>query len=889
MTRMLNAVTPIFRRIEREYTKAVLTAVMRVFGCRAAARFFAVSPLVGHTQARALWLQDRILTRHGREAALAMAFTYLGARPRPQLYRHLLCQTGPCRPTREEIETALPLMIAGARGRDAAMQGLVIGLLERGEAALLLDAAMAFAALGGEDRRARISAMLDPLRLQPLSGAAWTEGAPPPTPESLTPGVMEDFTPPPCGNRLLVMDEALSPGIIGHLASGAERMTLLRYGDLYGRLDIEAIRAAAPGVEITVEHARSRTGRFSQRYHAMHQATMQAAQEMTAALIAAAPWLGDLQPIDHGARQSLVLSLGDALFFRALRMNGVLCALKDPAFDSVIISFGQRSDVYKLVFSEPSLTKDPRIMIGCWSLSNNTRKNFPRKIRNIRLKTQDEAAPPGPAAFARTRPRSHKADVENVIQCLQSVGYPPRSRADATDPGRARIALVTSGNTAYLASAVATALHLERDFAVDVLWAYGRPQLLEDALQKATEDESPDSCLSQAAARLRGNAVRLQKENIGERSWIAFKAIFLTAMAEAAPAMLDRLRTDAAVRCAIECAVSDDLHRVAFAIIYRLQKARMLMLAEGYKAIVLCPIRESRNALFVTAARQAKTPSIAVEPHCLNAAYCRYGSIFADFTALYSDYFAEEYERHFGIPRDRSFVIGSSRLLRPKGFRSDDARRAARDRLGLGPDDPPLIAMPAQPMPALYGDHLCRMVVRAVMTLGRPARLILKPHPEENSSDIARYRAIITQENGDDICSIEQGSITDVISASNIVLVCYSVTALEAAIRERNVAVIGIKGAEYPMQYDKILGVPCCHTVDQTRAVIAEALDLGSEAASGIARFQQRHPHLYDNGVHDRLNDAVRSVIRAGEAGMRRAEDLPPTPFVQAPFREYLV
>ncbi len=882
---MMNAVARIFRRIEREYSRAVLTAVMRVFGRRAAARFFAVFPLVGHTQARALWLQDTILARHGREAAVAMAFTYLGARPRPQLYRHLLCRTGPCRPTRQEIATALPLMVAGTRGRDAAMQGLVIGLLERGDVALLLDAAMAFAALGGEDRRVRMSAMLDPLRPQPLSDAARVEGAPPPALESLA----QELTPPPCANRLLLMDDALSPGIIGHLASGAERMTLLHYGDLYGRLDIEAIRAAAPGVEIAVEHARSRTGRFSQRYHAMHHATMQAAQEMTAALIAAAPWLADLQPIDHAGRQSLVLSLADTLFFRALRMNGALNALKDQGFDNVIISFGQKTDLYELVFSDASLTHDPRIVTGCWSLSNSTRMAFMSRLSKMRIKTQGGAELPILSTLRERGGVCAEADVERALTFLQSVDARPRARADAADPERARIALVTSGNAAYLASAVEMALNLERNFAVDVVWTYGRPQLLNDALRKAVMGEPLDSSLALAADRLRANRVWLNQDRIGKRTDNAFKAIFLAAMAETVPAMLDRFQTDAAIRCAIDCEVSGGLHRVALTMIARLRKARLLMLAEGYKAIVVCPVRESRNALFATAARQAKTPSIAVEPHCLNAAYCRYGSIFADFTALYSDYFAEEYERHFGIPRDRSFVIGSSRLLRPKDYRSDDARRAARDRLGLGPDDPPLIAMPTQPMPPAYAEQVCRMVVRAVATLGRPARLVLKPHPEENASDIARYRSIISQENGDGICSVEQGAISDVISASQIVLVYYSVTALEAAIQERNVAVVGMKGAEYPMQYDKIIGVPFCHTVEQTRAVIAEALDLGPEAASGIARFQKRHPYLYDNSVHDRLNDAVRSAIRAGEAGMRRPEELPPTPFVQAPFREYLV
>lgn len=175
----------------------------------------------------------------------------------------------------------------------------------------------------------------------------------------------------------------------------------------------------------------------------------------------------------------------------------------------------------------------------------------------------------------------------------------------------------------------------------------------------------------------------------------------------------------------------------------------------------------------------------------MNAGYCRYGTIPTDYAALYSSYFAEEYDRHFGIPKDRSYSFGSPRILRPVGYDPIASRRDARQRIGLHAGDPAVLAFPTQPMPADHVLALSRMIIRAVKACEKPIRLLFKPHTEEGSGHVERYRQLIVEENAQDICFVANVDIQDLIIASELVLVAYSVTALEAAILERNVAIVG--------------------------------------------------------------------------------------------------
>lgn len=91
------------------------------------------------------------------------------------------------------------------------------------------------------------------------------------------------------------------------------------------------------------------------------------------------------------------------------------------------------------------------------------------------------------------------------------------------------------------------------------------------------------------------------------------------------------------------------------------------------------------------------------------------------------------------------------------------------------------------------------------------------------------------------------------------------------------------------MEYDKILGIPFCTTVEETLDVINDVLERGREARSGAGPFREANPHLFENSTFHRLAETIEDIITKGPEGIRRPEDLPASLFVTAPFREYLV
>ncbi|URK88654.1 hypothetical protein LP421_16830 [Rhizobium sp. RCAM05350] len=99
------------------------------------------------------------------------------------------------------------------------------------------------------------------------------------------------------------MDGKLSPAAIKSLALGAEKITLLQYGDLYGKIDLEAVQAVLPGLQIEIEHGRSRIDRFQQQYFDIHRKTLEAAETLIDGFIKGTPWIETLVPWHTGLRQ----------------------------------------------------------------------------------------------------------------------------------------------------------------------------------------------------------------------------------------------------------------------------------------------------------------------------------------------------------------------------------------------------------------------------------------------------------------------------------------------------------------------------------------------------------------------------------------------------------
>lgn len=867
-------------KLERQITRLSLQAILMGLGPKAAGGYLSYSPVVRRTQARILWLHELIRTRHGQEAADRFALGYLSARPRLQDYSIALVGTGTHRPSSERLAAAMPKLIAAARQQEDATIALIAALLERGDMDLALEVIAA-----QKDRAPGDSTVDWPQLLLSLAPRHLYETI------SSSTGITasEHLHPGPCKNRLIIMDDELSPAAIKSLAAGAEKITLLQYKDLYGRIDLKAVQAEIPGCEIVVEHGRSRVDRFHQRYYDMHRKTLEAAEALSQSFIQNTPWLAELVPGLHDFDKDLTLELSDKLFFKTLRLEGVLQAALDPAFDSVIVTFGDGFELLRLFYSDPILWQDARIQ-GCCR---------PRKVKTVvkhaaRVSDMQRRASVGSGAFILERIAALEEDMpadarlrppENVKGYLLGASKIPERNVTSHVPDRKNVAFVVQEGRAYGYTAVQMATHLHSRYNVDVILTMGSISSLLKNLSAAQKDPFlPKS----EKGRLPGY-MKLAAAAPDKSSAHSFSDAYLVSVADAARDLMSRNHFDRAVHSAIDFMLTDGLPQAVLHTIANARAIAALFEQRQYSAVAISPIRTPRNAQFTTLAREAGIPSLAVEPHCLNAAYCRYGTVLSDYAAVYSDYYAQEYDRYFGIPKERCYPFGSPRVLRPMDYDPIAARKEARRKIGLHPGDPPIIAVPTQPMPADHILAVWRMIIRAAKAFEMPVRVILKAHPEEGPGHVGRYRQIIAEEGATDLCYVAEVDIKDLLIASELVLTAYSVTALEAVVLERNVAIVGREGVTYPVEYDKILGIPLCVTEKETLDTIREALTLHRDAKSGAQQFKAANPHLFDNSTFDRLETVVEDIIARGSGGIRSHEELPSSLFVTAPFQEYLV
>lgn len=451
--------------------------------------------------------------------------------------------------------------------------------------------------------------------------------------------------------------------------------------------------------------------------------------------------------------------------------------------------------------------------------------------------------------------------------------------------GRKRIAFVAQNSRAYMGTSVEIATHLNERFDVDILAKQGNSANLQKEIKRAQKDsylrgshEGRSLGLIKMSAKVPGKVIAKE-----------FSDLFLPAIADDTRRLFNSYHGDLPFKTVLDCMLTEGLPETVPQVMGNARAIATHLIDQNYSALAISPIRSPCNAQFATIARAVGIPSIAIAPHCLTAAYCRYGSVSSDYAAVYADYFAKEYDRHFGIPHGRCYTFGSPRIMRPINYKPLDSRKDARKKIGLNGGDPPVIAFATQPMPAEHILAVWRMIIRAAKALDMPARVILKRHPEEVPSHVERYRQIIAEEDAGDLCYVAGVDIKDLLIASEVVLTCYSTTAIEAAILERNVAIVSIDGIEYPMQWHEVLGVPFCTDSGTISELISESLHAGPNGKSWVSNFKDANPELFDNSAFNRLAAIVDDVVAIGPQGIRSRDEIPSTLFLTASFREYLV
>lgn len=306
-------------------------------------------------------------------------------------------------------------------------------------------------------------------------------------------------------------------------------------------------------------------------------------------------------------------------------------------------------------------------------------------------------------------------------------------------------------------------------------------------------------------------------------------------------------------------------------------------------ALAICPGRPPQCFAFGAIARSVGTPSLTLEPHALNATYPRYTKVSTDSATVVSSYFHKEYAKNFGVPLSRCSVIGSPRLLQPVGYDSEEARSLARAKLQLGENGEAIVVFMSQPLNWEHLKDVWTIIVLAAKRYEGRLTLVVKTHPEEGPARAREYLDIAVDLGAQSFVRHIVAGPNDVIEASDIVMTCFSVLAMEARIRQRNVVIVSTPGAIYPVPYHEIVDAPLCETVEQLTDTLGRLLGAPDANREEIERFRAANMQFFDGRLPERVNAAVAETIEHGLNLDENATAEDASPFVVSEQRAFVV
>lgn len=854
LTRAAATLGDLRARITRRLLTGQFRAVQFMAGTRAANRFFWTSP----SNSR-IWfnVEARLygLARQSPEGArdfAALAF----ARSADPIVLIGLARNPLAR------EVIAPLLARAALGTDTALQarsersGDYAAALA-GIAGLLLDPAAADALA------ARITALLPAAsdRFFRILDSFGSRPAAPPGAAMLRAIAQSGFR-APVRHRLIIAETLKDRRAIAQLFGGADRVTVLGLNDTYGRTSFDDYVEGFGPADVTVEHVRSRITRFSQSYIRSHELTRQAACDIVAALFG---------PTGPGAAFAMTdlpvleISLADQMFFQLLKSEAIRLLLAAKDADHVVIACeGQPADgeFYRLLAGITEIRADPRVEIVSVSRSMAVRARFGEVLRTILNDPPPRRALPEWQLPVATL----AADLDRRAAILAG------RLADCPAGDRPRVMIGTAHNPAYDRSTADFARILAERHAVTLAFAGSNMTGLVTALDSAGSAAS---------------AVRLQPVQVAQAaSFLALRGWIADQIAEALPQVADPALRHVLSVTGDRLAGSSFLNDIVFTKVIGAWFDRLAAAGSAPDLVVLTPLRMPQVAAFAALARRHAIPSIALEPHGLNANYCRYTKVMTDYYGVISDYFRQHAESGFAIALARTRVIGSPRILRPAGFDRDAARRGARARLsaatGLVFDDSIAdLAYFCQPSDWAHVARVWTTILKA--TEGRRVRVLIKTHPEETPSRRQAYLTLAAGLGAAPRVAIIESDPTSVIEAADLVLTGYSAAAIDAAILGCPVLCVTDGPLDYPVDQHAIIGVPLLRGVADLAAAIDGFLADPAAHAARAATFLQREPQFVD-GPGARLLALVDEVLsRPAAETIRPAASLPRSAFLDGP------
>lgn len=283
------------------------------------------------------------------------------------------------------------------------------------------------------------------------------------------------------------------------------------------------------------------------------------------------------------------------------------------------------------------------------------------------------------------------------------------------------------------------------------------------------------------------------------------------------------------------------------------------------RLLLVCPDQGLECEAAIAAARRLGVPSLYVQP-ALIADTPRYGALHADHAALIEDFSREVYLRR-GVDPGRLHLTGLGRWDDLARAGSPAAREAARRRLGVGASDP-LVIFAGQRGPGSEKRAMLEPLIEATRRLPG-LRLFVRPHPSEGREAYARFFPE-TPARGDASLLPADVGLHEALIAGDLVVTGFSNVALEAAILDRCVLTINLRGEPDVIPFAD-LGIAAGASSSGEIATQVERL-LGDDAAREELRRRReayfaRNPQLRQAGANARIAGLIEELERTKREG----------------------
>ncbi|WP_107498411.1 hypothetical protein [Thalassobius sp. I31.1] len=672
----------------------------------------------------------------------------------------------------------------------------------------------------------------------------------------------------PKSHRLIIAASNRHVPTLPLLFQGAEKVTVFILDDLYGRVSFEDRMQHCSDCQVDVEHLRSRITRFSADYHRVHEDTRAAAESIVHALDETTP---DAFPMTDIAGTEIALA--DTLFFPCLQFVALEKLVASSEFDHIVVAMGgsntatpkANSDFVRLLSGIEELRSDNRVEAVCLSPNTAGLNAFSDLVKvlstkpDLSVEAEPDKQPLLPAIEA----------MQNRIKAVLPT-FPEWSETD-----KPRVLLATSQVAAYNRSSAAYSETLADIGNLQIAFLGGNLM----AFSQLTDERiSPDTIVPMP-----------QSAHKSDRLLHAWLTEFLEEYVHhAGPSYVAHVILNRLPSVARDGILAYLTHATLCDAWFTRLKANDQL----PKVAVLTPFRSVRVTALSEAARRHNVPTIAVEPHGLNASYCRYSKVTADFYGVISQFFAQAAVDGFGMSLDRAPVVGSPRLEAPVDY--DLAERTATVRAELSeaneiafPQGKPVFSFFSQPSDWSQISEVWRIILEATDNID--CTLVLKTHPEETASRVAAYHAIVQELNATARVVVLEADAIAVIEASDLVMSGYSATVLEAALYRRPVFCVTNGDTQYPLNQHDIIGGPLFSDASSLRREINALIENPQPYHDLCAAFLQREPQLLE-GFEGPFKKLVSDVIALPpERALRSGEARPKSLFIDGPHQVFKI